>query len=106
MQWGAELQTLLDIAAETGMVPKPLQDRPTLKQRWEFPKQVFDALTGSRRYTTGGAANIPISEYAVYAKAYGFSPQDWRDVWEDLAIIDTVWLTETTKKREKTKKGT
>lgn len=91
---------------ETGIEPKALKDRPTLCERWHYPMQVFEELSGSRQYSFDGEANIPISEYDVYARGYGFSPTEWVEVWEDLAVIDTVWLTEVAKKRKASKKGT
>ena len=81
-----------------GITPKALKDRPILHKRWHYPKQVFDELTGSRQYTTNGPANIPISEYDVYARGYGFSRQEWRDVWEDMSLIDSIWLSELAKR--------
>lgn len=45
-----------------------------------------------------GPANIPISEYDVYARGYGFSRQEWRDVWEDVSLIDSIWLSELAKR--------
>lgn len=88
------------------MAPKALQDRPTLARRWEFPKAVFDALHGSRNYTAGGAANIPFSEYERYARAYGFSRLELIDVWEDLLIIDNIWLAKVAEKQAVEKNST
>ncbi len=89
-----------------GITPKALQNRPVLDQRWHFANTVFNALTGSRRYTAGGPANIPISEYDVYARGYGFTAMEWRDTWEDLQVIDSIWLTEVAKKMAASKPGT
>lgn len=91
---------------ETGIEPKALKERPVLNQRWVFAKGVFDDLSGSRQYTAGGPANIPISEYDVYARGYGFSRTEWTDTWEDLALIDTLWLIEVGKKQKAEQKST
>lgn len=88
---------------DSGIVPRALATRPTLSQRWVFPKSVYDELSGSRRYTMNGAANIPISEYDVYAKGYGFSKTEWQEVWEDVTLIDSLWLSEANKKSASSK---
>ena len=64
-----------------------------------YPKAVFDELSGSRRFTMNGPANIPISEYDVYARGYGFSYLEWQDIWADVSLIDSVWLSEIAKKQ-------
>lgn len=104
MRWGSEYTLLLEVQAELGVTPKALESQPTLSRRWEFIKEVFNELTGSRRYTAGGPANIPISEYEVYAKAYGFSQTEYTEYWEDLQVVDSVWLSELAKKREAAEK--
>lgn len=91
---------------KTGIEPRALKDRPSLSRRWVYPKLVFDDLSGSRRYTASGPANIPISEYGVYAKAYGITGHQWIEVWEDLSIVDTVWLSEIAKKQKAEQKST
>jgi hypothetical protein len=104
VQWGSEYSLLLEMQSEMGVTPKALENQPTLNRRWEFTKEVFNELTGSRRYTSGGPANIPISEYKVYAKAYGFSQTEFTEYWEDLQVVDSVWLSELAKKREAAEK--
>lgn len=84
---------------ETGITPKALLDRPVLEQRWAYAKEIFDDLGGSRRYTAGGAANIPYSEYFLYATAHRFSSEDLIDYWQDLKLIDSIWLSKTTEKQ-------
>lgn len=91
---------------DTGIVPKALVDRPTLSERWQYPKSVFDELTGSRQYTINGPAEIPITAFYHYASMYGFSRLDAIETWEDVALIDTVWLSEVAKRKKADKKGT
>lgn len=74
-------------------------------ERWKYPKEVFDALDSSRRAGFNGPTGIPISEFDVYAKGYGFSRREWQEVWEDVQTIDNVWLSEIAKKRAKETKG-
>ena len=104
MQWGSEYRTLLEMQADMGVTPKALENQPTLQRRWEYAKDVWNDPTGSRRYTAGGAGNIPISEYDVYAKAYGFSQTEYTEYWEELQNVDNVWLSEVAKKREAAEK--
>lgn len=91
---------------ETGITPKALQDRPELHRRWHYVKEVFDDLSGSRNYTMGGAANIPFSEFYLYAQAYGFSSGDLIDVWQDLRIVDSIWLSKSAEKQASKQKST
>ena len=83
-----------------GVTPKALESMPTLNRRWEYAKEVFDDLTGSRRYTASGPANIPFSEYERYARAYSFSQTELTEYWEDLQIVDNIWLMEVAKKQK------
>jgi hypothetical protein len=92
---------LLEMQEETGNVPKALEDRPVLAERWSYAKEVFDDLSGSRPYTMNGPLPIPVTEYAAYAAGYKFSSIEWREVFEDLQIIDTVWLDEIGKRQPK-----
>ena len=91
---------------ETGIIPKALQDRPELHRRWDYAKEVFDDLGGSRRYTAGGAANIPFSEFYLYAKAHNFDSEDLIDVWQDLRIVDSIWLSKVAEKQAAKQKST
>jgi hypothetical protein len=91
---------------ESGITPKALLDRPELNQRWHFAKDTFDALGGSRRYTAGGPANIPFSEFYLYAKAYAFEDSDTTEVWEDLKLLDTIWLSKVAEKQAASQKTT
>ena len=100
MQWGGELKVLFDMQEDMGVTPKALENKPELVRRWEYPKELFDCLSGSRRYTSAGPANIPLSEYDKYAKAYGFSQTEYTEYWEDLQVVDSVWLGEIAKRRK------
>jgi hypothetical protein len=91
---------------ETGITPKALVDRPALDQRWHYAKSVFDDLAGSRNYTAGGPANIPYTVYSMYANDRGFSQSDLIDVWEDLSLIDSIWLAQVIEKQNAQRKST
>lgn len=86
--------------ADMGVTPKALENMPTLNRRWEYAKEVFESLTGSRRYTASGPANIPFSEYERYSTSYGFSQTETMEYWEDLQIVDSIWLSEIAKKQK------
>jgi hypothetical protein len=79
------------------MDPPALKNRPELVKRWKYAKEVFSDLSGSRRYTANGPANIPISEYSHYATGYGIKGEYWQTLWEDVQTIDSVWLSEVRK---------
>lgn len=91
---------------ETGITPKALLDRPTLIKRWHYAKTIFDDLSGSRNYTAGGPANIPYPVYSMYANDRCFSTEELIDVWEDLAIIDSIWLSKVAEKQAAQRKST
>lgn len=86
------------------MTPKALETQPKLIRRWEVVKEMFNELTGSRRYTSNGPANIPVSEFKAFAAIYEFSPKECVDYWEDLQVVDSVWISEVGKKREAAEK--
>ena len=83
-----------------GVPVKALENQPKLIRRWEYAKEIFEELSGSRRYTSGGAANIPFSEYDRYAKAYNFDQTELAEYWEELRIVDDIWLQEVAKNQK------
>jgi hypothetical protein len=91
---------------ETGVTPKALASRPKLAERWGYSKSVFDELSGSRQYSMNGAMEIPVTAFISYAVLYGFSRQEAMDTWEDVAVIDSLWLGEIAKRKKATQKGT
>ena len=54
----------------------------------------------------GGPANIPYSEYSLYANDRSFPQEDLIDVWEDLSLIDNIWLAKVTEKQAAQRKST
>lgn len=54
----------------------------------------------------GGPANIPYSEYSRYANDRGFSRYDIEDVWDDLSLIDSIWLSKVSEKQAAARKST
>ena len=106
VEWGSQIPTLLEMQHDTGITPKALLNRPELSNRWVYPKSVFDELSGSRQYTMGGPAEIPITAFFAYAVLYGFTRVQAVETWEDVAIIDGIWLSEVAKRQAANKKGT
>ena len=100
IRWGADIAHLLDIQKETGTTPSALVNRPVLAERWQFADEVFSELSGSRRFTMGGPANIPFSEFYLYAVAHSFSRQETVEVWDDLRQMDNAWLSAVREKME------
>lgn len=89
---------LQEIWRETGQIPKALDSRPVLSERWAEPYKVWAELSGSRNYTAGGPAGIPFSEFFLWALAYGYTREEMTCMWEDMKCIDTTWLAETAKR--------
>ena len=88
---------LTEMWEDTGVKPPALENRPKLIERWNYPYRVWLELAGSRRYTAGGAAEIPFSEFYLWAVAHNYDRAEMECMWEDLHIIDKVWLQEITK---------
>jgi hypothetical protein len=88
-----------------GIVPSALKNRPTLAERWLYARSVWSELHGSRRYTMSGPANIPFSEYALYASIHGFTEAEMVEVWEDFRLIDICWLDEVAKHQKSKEEG-
>ena len=53
-----------------------------------------------------GPLEIPITAFTSYAAMYGFTRQEAIETWEDVAVIDSVWLIEVGKRKKATQKGT
>lgn len=49
-------------------------------------------MSGSRRYHAGGAAEIPFSEFYLWATAHGYTSEELVSMWEDVHKYDVVWL--------------
>ena len=100
IRWGADIAHLLEVQKDTGATPSALLNRPSLVERWQFADEVFSELSGSRQYTMGGPANIPFSEFYLYAIAHNFTGQELVEVWDDLRQIDNAWLAAVRAKQE------
>lgn len=85
---------------ETGVKPPALENQPVLSQRWVIPHGVWKELSGSRNYTPGGLAEIPFSEFFLWAWAHDYTKAEIQSMWEDVHAIDVAWLEEHTKKQE------
>lgn len=84
---------LLEIWEETGTKPPALAARPELARRWVIPYEVWVDLSGSRNYHAGGFAEIPFSEFFLWAVAHRYTPAELECMWEDIHAIDKIWLT-------------
>lgn len=86
---------LTEMWEETGVKPATLVNRPTLLERWNIPYKVWIEISGSRNYTAGGPAEIPFSEFFLWAYAHNYERLEMELMWEDVHAIDKVWLNET-----------
>lgn len=103
MKWGEDLPSLLQMAEDGQTVPA-LLSRPILDRRWTYTREVYETLRGSRRYTMGGAANIPFSEFAAYAKHLNLPLEHGMELWVDVRLMDDLYLSER-KARQESKTG-
>ena len=103
MKWGNELPSLLEMA-DAGQIVPALASKPTLITRWTYTREVYETLRGSRRYTMGGAANIPFSEFASYVSYVNMDKAQALELWTDLKLMDDIWLVEQ-KARQDAKTG-
>lgn len=92
---------LTEIWEETGQKPAALANRPTLASKWDFPHRVWSELSGSRNYTPGGVAEIPFSEFYMWATAHEYTKSEMQSMWEDLHVFDSIWVSENRKRSQK-----
>lgn len=98
MSWADNIEMLQDIWQETGEKPAALANRPELKERWVLTQRVWSELSGSRNYTAGGLAEIPFSEFYLWAVAHEYTKAQMQSTWEDVHLFDKAWVGEHQKK--------
>lgn len=89
---------LSEIWEATGEKPAALVNRPELNERWRYPHLVWSELSGSRNYTAGGVAEIPFSEFYLWAVAHEYTKSQMQFMWEDLHLFDRTWVHENQKR--------
>ncbi len=84
---------------KTGGTADVMASRPELSQ-WAFPYwETFSILSGSRQWTMGGPAPIPLTEIEAYCRLTGVDEMDdVADLLYQVRRLDGVWLEETGKK--------
>lgn len=85
---------------ESGKKPDALANRPTLHKRWNIPYSIWVEISGSRNYHAAGAAEIPFSEFFLWAIAHDYTKAELVCMWEDVHTVDRVWLSEAAKIRK------
>ena len=88
-----------------GTKPAALVNKPQLDQRWHIPYAIWQKVEGGRNYTAGGPAELPFSEFYLWAQAYNYTNSELTCMWEDVHVIDTCWLREYGKKQEAKQKA-
>jgi len=88
-----------------GIKPEALVNRPELAERWHIPYRVWKEVDGSRNYTPAGLAEIPFSEFFLWAIAYKYTLTELTSMWEDVHRIDVAWLLEHGKRQEAKQKA-
>ena len=83
-----------------GTKPAALVSKPTMDDRWRIPYAIWREVEGSRNYTAGGPAELPFSEFYLWAHAHNYSHSELTSMWEDVHAIDLCWLKEYDKKQE------
>ncbi len=70
-------------------------------QPWNQPiYQAFNALSGSRQWTMGGAAAIPFSEIIAYLHWQGITGEDAADWLHLIRELDGAYLEEVNRKKD------
>lgn len=90
---------------DTGVAVPALESKPVLEKRWKYPMEVYAMLSGSRRYSMGGAAPIPLSEYVAFTKIFNIRGWHAWEVWEDVRTIDRLKLEAAAKQRAAVKEN-
>ena len=101
MAWADNLEMLNEVWEATGEKPVALANRPELTDRWHGPHIVWAELSGSRNYTAGGVAEIPFSEFFLWAVAHEYTKAQIQSMWEDLHLFDHTWVRENQKRAQK-----
>jgi len=86
---------------QTGTVPPALERRPILTQRQQWLAEEFSALSRDRRYTAGGPAPLHTGAIRAYYDAFQLHDFDFDDFYAWMVRIDSIWLSEVTKRQDK-----
>jgi hypothetical protein len=78
LEWGPHLEGLKKVEDQTGEKPRALLNRPRLSQWEQAYYEAYERLMGSRQWTFGGAAGIPVSEIVAYFELQGIVDDDER----------------------------
>ena len=91
----------MEYREKTGGMADIMVNRPELSQ-WSLPWwEAFSLLSGSRPWTMGGPAPIPLTEIEAYCRLKGIAdPYEVDDLLYLVRKLDGIWLAESGKKAE------
>lgn len=90
---------LLKIQEETGVVPKALQNRPTLAEHLKHGWAVFSELNAQRLPGYAAPSALQLSQLLGLANLWQWSRRETQDTWELVSLIDRLWLREVEKRQ-------
>ena len=94
---------MIEIYEKTGELPTALKNRPGLPEGWDVPLKVFENVSGSRQSKFSGVGEIPYSEFFLYATSIGYRGADLNDLWEEVHLIDMIYVNQLTKMQKSNK---
>lgn len=98
MQWGKDLQFLLDLYEETGKMPRALETRVELPEHLDFFWDAFWECSTDRKLGFGALGEIPFSALDRYANRFGVVGPAFDRFRYLLRRMDTAYLAEVNKK--------
>lgn len=106
MEWGPQLETLLEVQEATGKIPKALQSRPSLDVRQKYYFGIFADLSGSRGRDQSGFLPVSVHELLAYCTFYGINDIEQRTtIARHISSLDSAYLKELDKKKDKERKS-
>lgn len=106
LEWGSQLQMLLDIQEFSGKVPKALESKPSLDGRQQFYYNIFAELSGDRGRDEHGLMRISMLEVLAYCTFYGINDIEQRTTLARFVrALDAAYLEELARKKDKEPKS-
>lgn len=78
LEWGPQVKTLQEIEKTTGITPKALQGRPTLRRDCKDYLAAFFELSPARLYNEAGQQPLQYTEIVAYLTEFGVSGEELR----------------------------
>lgn len=102
MEWGDQINFLMDVARADGAIPTPLRDRPKLASSAVCYWEAFCSLSTDR---PGGMGVMPIPWSSIdrYARRHGIEGEDFDRLAKLVMAVDAAWMKAVNDKRERDK---